>query len=272
MNIQKREIKKFQNTVRSYYRKHGRHDLPWRTNASPYRVLVSEVMLQQTQVPRVLIKFAEFIKVFPTVQKLATSDTSTLLKTWQGLGYNRRALWLREAAIQIVKEWKGKIPSDPSELENLKGIGHYTARAIAAFAFDIPSTFIETNIRRVYLHHFFSDRVGVPDTELMPIIEATLDTKKPRQWYWALMDYGAHLAKTIPNPNKRSRHYSVQSKFQGSQRQLRARILWLVTEKSRSFDELLLETDDSEERLGGVLATMESEGFLKQSRNKFILK
>lgn len=256
-------------TVWDYYHANGRHDLPWRTNPAPYRVLISEVMLQQTQVSRVLIKFAEFTKVFPTIQKLAATDTPTLLKTWKGLGYNRRALWLREAAQQIVTKWKGKVPLDANELESLKGIGHYTARAIAAFAYNQPDAFIETNIRRVYLHHLFPNRTDVPDADILKAVQRTADQKNPREWYWALMDYGAHLKTQIPNPNKRSKAYSVQSKFEGSTRQIRTKILWLVTQEPRTVS--CLRKEISDERFDDVLETLVRDEFVVRKGMKVIL-
>lgn len=260
-------------TVWNYYRAYGRHDLPWRHvsrgTVNSYHVLVSEVMLQQTQVARVLVKFTEFTKEFPTIQKLAATDTPTLLKTWKGLGYNRRALWLREAAQQIVTKWKGRVPSDPNELESLKGIGHYTARAIAAFAYNQPDAFIETNIRRVYLHHLFPNRTDVPDVDILRAVGRTTDQENPREWYWALMDYGSYLKTQIPNPNKRSKSYSVQSRFEGSTRQIRAKILWLVTQEARTVS--FLRKEISDDRFDDVLGTLVSDGFVMRKGVKIML-
>lgn len=202
----KKKIAALKKAVWRFYGEHGRHDLAWRKKPSPYYVLVSEVMLQQTQVSRVREKFTEFIKVFPTLTSLAKSDQVTLLKTWKGLGYNRRALWLRDAAQTIVRDHKGKVPRDPESLEALKGIGHYTARAIATFSYNDPHAFIETNIRRIFIHHFYPSAELVPDSALLPLIEAAVDGSKPREWYWALMDYGAQLGRTLPNANVRSKH------------------------------------------------------------------
>ncbi len=215
----------FQKTIYTHYKKAGRHNLPWRKAISPYKILVSEIMLQQTQVDRVVPKFNNFLKKFPTVKKLADASLVEVLGQWSGLGYNRRGRFLQEAAKAIIRDYKGKIPSDPILLELLPGVGKYTARAVAVQAFDKPYAMIETNIRRVYIHHFFTDSTTVTDAELMPIIEKTFDTKNPRQWVWALMDYGSHLPKIVKNPNRKSKHYIKQSKFTGSIREVRGAIL-----------------------------------------------
>lgn len=220
------EKARFQGLVYGFAKKNGRQHLPWRTKVTPYRVLVSEIMLQQTQVDRVIPKFNAWIKQFPTIPKLASAKTSDVLLAWQGLGYNSRALRLQRAAQAIVKNHKGKIPSNRKELEALPGIGPYTAGAVLAFAYNQPEVFIETNIRRVFIHHFFGNRTEITDSELFPIIEKMIDKKNPAQWYAALMDYGSTLPKQIrSNPNTKSKHYAKQSKFNGSIRQVRGAIL-----------------------------------------------
>lgn len=220
--------KEFKKIVYSYYKTHGRHSLPWRKTVNPYKILVSEVMLQQTQADRVALKFRSFIKKFPTVRALAKAPLREVLLSWQGLGYNRRALYLKKMAEAVTKKYKGKIPSSLLELETLPGIGPYTARAVRAFALNEPEVFIETNIRTVYLHHFFADKDKVRDELLIPLIKKTLDQKNPREWYSALMDYGSHLKKTVPNPSRRSHAHVKQSAFKGSVREVRGKILALV--------------------------------------------
>ncbi len=219
----------FVTLVQKFYATQGRHDLPWRQTHDPYKILVSEIMLQQTQVSRVISKYAEFLKTFPTVQSLARSPLGVVLSAWQGLGYNRRAKMLHQCAQTIVGEYSGMWPQDISTLRSLPGIGPYTAGAVAAFAFNIPSTIIETNVRSVYLHHFFPTDTNVPDASLLPIIAATLDAEDPRSWYYALMDYGSHLKQTIGNKSKQSKHYIKQSKFAGSDRQIRGAIIRTLT-------------------------------------------
>ena len=220
------DSKSFKKLIWNYYRKHGRHDLPWRkTGAGAYKIMVSEIMLQQTQVDRVIPKYTAFIKQFGTIQKLARAEPREVLALWSGLGYNRRALYLYNTAKIITEKYKGKVPSDPEVLQTFPGIGPYTARAIVAFAYNIPHTFIETNIRTVYIHHFFAKKKAVTDTELMKIIKKTLDTAKPREWYWALMDYGSMLKRSQIKVHTKSTTYTKQSKFQGSTRQMRGEIM-----------------------------------------------
>lgn len=184
---------RFRGLVYDYYEKSGRHSLPWRNTRDPYKILVSEIMLQQTQVNRVLQKYEEFLKAFPDVGSLAEASTGEVLKIWQGLGYNRRALNLKRAAEIIKKDFRGEFPETAESLESLPGIGQSTRGAIMAFAFGTPTAFIETNIRSIYIHHFFKGEKNVHDREIMPLIEKTLDTENPRDWYYALMDYGVHL-------------------------------------------------------------------------------
>jgi len=123
-------VQAFRTTVWNHYRRHGRHTLPWRTTTNPYRILVSEVMLQQTQVERVIPYYKTFLRAFPTVQTLAQAPLSRVLTLWQGLGYNRRAKMLHEAAKQVVAQYGGRMPHDAEALETLRGVGPYTARAV----------------------------------------------------------------------------------------------------------------------------------------------
>jgi len=194
--------KAFQKVIWRFFAQNGR-DLPWRRTKNPYKILVSEIMLQQTQVERVIPKYAEWLARFPTAATLATAARATVLTTWRGLGYNRRALALKRAAESIVA--RGKFPREVAEILELPGVGPYTAGAIAAFAFNEPVVMIETNIRTVFIHHFFSDQKNVRDSELLPLIEKTLPRLKPREWYWALMDYGSHLKKEVGNLGRQSR-------------------------------------------------------------------
>lgn len=215
----------FVDTVKKFYSAYGRHDLPWRQTTDPYMILVSEIMLQQTQVSRVRVKYTEFLKVFPSVTVLATAPLGTVLSAWQGLGYNRRALMLHSCAKTLLEELKGEWPHDTPTLRLLPGVGPYTAAAVAAFAFGVPSVLIETNIRTVYLYHFFKNKVEIADKQSLPLIAATLDLDDPRSWYYALMDYGSHLKQTSGNKNTQSKHYTKQSKFSGSARQIRGAII-----------------------------------------------
>lgn len=204
--------------LKAFYKKSARAHLPWRATHDPYRILVSEVMLQQTQVDRVVPYYKSFLKQFPTAQALAKAPLSKVLKAWQGLGYNRRGKYLWEAAKILSKDgWGGKLP----------GVGPYTAAAVQAFAHNKPTVFVETNIRTVFFHHFYSNvlqKTGISDKELLPLVEEALRKSKmqPRDFYAALMDYGSHLKKQGVKLNTKSKHYQKQSKFEGSARQRRA--------------------------------------------------
>lgn len=220
----------FNSMIRDFYTK-NRRPMPWRDEITPYRVVVLEVMLQQTQVSRVLKKFPEFIEQFPDFRSLADASLEEILRVWQGLGYNRRAKYLQGIAREVVGRFGGVLPRDPTDLVTLPGIGKATAGSVAAFAFNQPALFIETNIRRVFLHHLFQDRTDVPDSEILPVVARMMDRENPREWYYALMDYGTYLSGHVPNPNRRSLHYSVQSPFSGSDREIRGRILKILLEE-----------------------------------------
>lgn len=255
-----RQIGRFRKTVMDHYREHGR-SLPWRDTRDPYAILVSEVMLQQTQVDRVREKYAAWMELFPDFRTLAEAPLKKVLGLWKGLGYNRRALNLKKAAQEIVEKHDGRLPRDTASLLALPGIGPATAGDLQAFAWDMPVVVIETNIRSVFIHHFFADHAEkVHDKDILPLIEATLDKKDPRTWYYALMDYGSHLKKTAGNAGRRSRHYAKQTTFKGSFRKLRAEILFMIEEKARSGKEV--EKLAKDPRTGEAIAQLHKEGFI----------
>ena len=213
-------------------------DMPWRDNTDPYWVLVSELMLQQTQVDRVIPKFELFMQTFPDITVLAKAPLSEVLTVWSGLGYNRRAKYLYETARKVVNEFKGQLPNTYTELVSLPGIGPGTAGAILAYSFNEPVTFIETNVRTVYFHHFFDDQLSVSDSELKEIVGATVDTEHPRQWYWALMDYGSYLKKQGAGRNSKSRHYKKQTPLLGSLREVRGLIVKTLAIHDQTYTQL----------------------------------
>jgi len=252
----------FRRMIYAYYRSTLR-PMQWRETSDPYRILVSEIMLQQTQVQRVKLKYAEFISAFPTIHSLAEAPLSDVLQVWQGLGYNRRAIFLKRCSEEVVNRYAGKFPSTVSELQSLPGIGHYTARAVAAFAFGIAEPLIETNIRAVFIHFFFHNGDAVNDREIALLVATTLDRDNPREWYYALMDYGFMLKQTHPNPGRRSRHHTQQSRFEGSNRQLRSRLLRKVLEHPRiTLEKLLMILEVEREAVQRNLDAMQREGFL----------
>lgn len=306
-------------------------DLPWRRTRDPYRIWLSEVMLQQTQVPRVEARMPAWLDQFPSIEALASASTSDVLAAWQGMGYNRRALALHAAAQRIVNEYGGVFPRETRALVALPGIGPATAQGIRAFAFDLPGVYLETNVRTVFLHHFFPDVPGVPDRELMPLIEAacpaapvTADTPRhddmaaldspahrsriaaddasgaaepyampqdaddtPRSWYYALLDYGAYLKKTVPNPSRRSAGYVRQTRFEGSRRQKRAEVVRILLAARAaepgglSLDAIAAELDAFERAAGreqidralvrSILETLEREGFCIRAGQSWLI-
>jgi len=264
------DILEFQETVWEKGRELFR-DMPWREDTRPYYVMVSEIMLQQTQVDRVIPKFNAFIERFPTVEILAKASLGEVLQMWSGLGYNRRAKFLHEAAIKIMGEYSGTFPDTPQGLISLPGIGVNTAGAILAYSFNTPSIFIETNIRTVYFYNFFLEHEEVSDTELRAVVEATIDTEHPREWYWAMMDYGSYLKRQGIGQNNKSRHYKKQSPLKGSVREVRGQILKLLT--TADFDELELRTElVADERFEPALMSLEKEGLISKTNQTFHLK
>jgi len=252
----------FQSFVRRFFRECGR-DLPWRRTTDPYRILVSELMLQQTQVDRVIPRYHAFIDAFPDFSVLARAPQRDVLARWQGLGYNRRALYLHRIAMQVMREHAGQLPNDPAALQRFQGIGPATAASIAAFAFNRPVVFIETNIRRVFLHFFFEGEEDVSDSRILPLVELTLDWDHPREWYNALMDLGTLIAGTTGNANRRSREYVRQSSFQGSDRQIRGEILRMVIVGGPvREDEICTSLDTDTARIERILRALEKEGFI----------
>ena len=230
-------IPKFQKTILTWYKK-NRRDLPWRNTRDPYRILVSEIMLQQTQVSRVIPKYKEFLRAFPSIQALAKAPRSEVLKTWSGLGYWRRALYLQQTAKilcvgDLVSHKKTRFPKNPEELGKLPGIGHYTARALSCFAFNTSEAFLDTNIRRVYLHFFFPKRKNVSDKDILSIAQKAVWKTNVREWHYALFDYGAIVLKN-KTINKRSRHYHKQSRFKGSFRFFRTRAVQFLLSSPES--------------------------------------
>jgi A/G-specific adenine glycosylase len=265
------DIQKFQAYIHRFYENYGRKELPWRQNYEPYHILVSEIMLQQTQVERVIPKFHAFLRAFPNLKDLATAPVSEIIKHWQGLGYNRRVLNLQRAAQKISTDFHGVVPATVEELISLPGIGPYTAAAIQAFAFNYPSVVIETNIRSVFIFHFFHEAYKVEDSALLPLIESTLDTKNPRLWYSALMDYGTYLKTVQSNPTRRSKTYSKQSKLLGSNREVRGKILKALTQQPHiPITELPKATGIEAYRIEKAVNQLLKEGFVESTPNRSI--
>ena len=251
------DYQEFITTVSAFYRESGR-SLPWRQpeadgSFDAYKILVSEIMLQQTQVSRVIEKYHQFLQVFPDIDSLAEASLASVLVLWSGLGYNRRAKFLWQTAQQLAGNPQ---PWSYTDLLACPGIGLNTAAAIEVYAYNQPRIFIETNIRTVYIHHFFRDDAAVPDTAILSLLEKTYDQESPREFYWGLMDYGNYLKATVGNASRQSKHYSKQSKFEGSKRQLRGRVLrCLATENARPGELIDFLADSRAETVIDDLAT-----------------
>ncbi|PID99134.1 endonuclease III [Candidatus Saccharibacteria bacterium] len=261
----------FLKTLWSYYQAYGRHDLPWRVaepdgSFDPYKILVSELMLQQTQVARVVPKYAAFLQHFPSVECLAAAPLGDVLCVWQGLGYNRRAKFLWHAAKAISTA--GEFPVSTAGLMKLPGVGANTAGAIMAYAYNKPAVFVETNIRTVYIHHFAQAGEIVSDDFVRAALTQTLDHEHPREFYWALMDYGTHLKSRIRNIAQ-SKHYTKQSKFHGSKRQIRGTVIRLLSEKPMTLAELRRMIAD--DRCEIVLEELLTEGLIRYKPPQYTL-
>lgn len=284
MQLNKKEIQQFQKIVFDYFTTSGRTHLPWREKINPYKVWVSEVMLQQTQVDRVIPFFNNWMKHFPDIHTLANASQIDVLKYWKGLGYNSRALRMKKSTEEIVQKYNGIFPKEKSEIEKLPGIGPYTAGAIVAFAYNQSTVIIETNIRRVFIHHFFHDQENISDDAILELVEKTLPEKDFRMWYWALMDYGSHLGRTLNiagkkyNPNVQSKHYNKQSKFIGSDRQIRGRILEILLQEKNNEITLIklqkgiIELTTDHERTQRILDQLVLENFITIQNKKIQLK
>jgi A/G-specific adenine glycosylase len=272
MSLSRKRIADFQRTVYRSYRVRGRGDLPWRGTRDPYRILVSEFMLQQTQVARVAGKYESFIRRFPDFASLARSPLRDVLKAWSGLGYNRRALHLRETARLVMSRFDGKLPRDAGALRALPGIGASTAAGILNFAFNEPCAFIETNIRAAFIHHFFPGRTKVADADILPLVERTIDAKDARRWFYALMDYGVSLKRSGPNPSRRSAHHARQGGFEGSDRQARGIIVKALAARPRDERELSRETGLGIARVRSVLPALSRDGLVVRRGKKLHIR
>ena len=275
------EIQKFQKKILQFATANYR-DFPWRNTVDPYEILVSEVMLQQTQTERVVPKYDEWIAAFPTVQSLAKASLTEVLTHWSGLGYNRRARFLQQAAQIVVQKYDGKFPTDAILIDELPGVGEYTAKAVACFAFGAKEVFIETNIRTVFITEFFqndgsaidsvdiTNKKGIDDKTIIPLIEQTVYEKDVRLWYYALMDYGAHIKKEVVNPNRRSKSYTKQSKFSGSLRQARGAIIRQLTKiKTATIEEIAAQEEVDVQKLQQAAALLVKEKMIVKKNEKY---
>lgn len=245
-------------------------DMPWRHDTRPYYVLVSELMLQQTQVDRVVPKFEAFVERFPDVETLASASLAEVLALWNGLGYNRRAKFLHEAAKMILADYGGIFPDALEQLVRLPGVGPNTAGAILAYAFNQPSIFIETNVRTVYFTHFFEGAEKVTDAQLREVVGETIDREHPREFYQALMDYGTWLKRQGGGRLMQSHHYKKQSPLKGSVREVRGEIIRRLAVEDLAHV-ALIRGYESDERFEPALAGLMADGLVEQTDELFHL-
>ena len=266
------ETQLFQAYLQHWYKTYGRHILPWRQTTDPYHILVSELMLQQTQVARVIPKYATFIEQFPTVQQLAGARQEVVVKLWQGLGYNRRALYLHHTS-KIITGQRGIFPRNEEALRQLPGIGPYTASAIMAFAYNARTVMVETNIRTVFLYHFFAGQADVADVQVRLLVKQTLPTQNYREWYAALMDYGSYLKEVLPNPSRKSKHHAKQSLFATSQRKVRGEVIMLLSKQDEMvIGEIARHITGIKAHLPLALKGLEKDGFISIKGETVTLK
>lgn len=244
--------------------------MTWREDTRAYYVLVSELMLQQTQVPRVVPKFEAFIAAFPDEKALAAATLADVLKLWQGLGYNRRAKFLHQAAQMIVNEFDGAFPETPEDILRLPGVGKNTAGAILAYAFNQPAIYVETNVRTVYIHRFFTDNFAVDDKQIIELLETTIDRENPRAFYQNLMDYGSWLKAQGVRNISQSKHYKKQSPLKGSVREVRGQIIAALAAGAMSEDDLRQHAA-ADERFESALEGLLKDGLVEYSRGRFRL-
>jgi A/G-specific adenine glycosylase len=260
-------------------------DYPWRETTDPYPILVSEVMSQQTQLDRVVAAWKDFLDEWPTVEALAAADRADVVGFWtdHSLGYNNRAKYLHEAAGQVVSEHGGKFPETPDGLQELMGVGPYTANAVASFAFDNGNAVVDTNVKRVLFRAF-----DVPDDDpsFERVANELLSPGKSRVWNNAIMELGGVACRKTPHCDEGSCPWRAwchayergdftapdvptQPSFEGSRRQMRGRVVSVL----REYEELTLSQlgprirvdyggEYGEEWLQGLLSDLEDDGLV----------
>lgn len=263
--IAQNKINNFHSKLFSWFSE-NKKDYPWRKTTDPYHIMVSEFMLQQTQTSRVVPKYLSFLDKFPTLESLANADNRDVLELWSGLGYNRRAIWLKEASQKILS--LGSFPKDPKELKKIKGIGDYTSRAIIIFAYNENIATVDTNIRRIFIVEGFATE-ETKQKELFEVAEQLLPKNNSREYHSALMDYGNVIltsAKTKIKPK------TVQGKFEGSDRQYRGRIIkYLTSHLIATKEEILKNCSVPEERIDSILSKLVKDRLIKKEKENFTL-
>ncbi|MDY6769142.1 MAG: A/G-specific adenine glycosylase [Candidatus Nanohaloarchaea archaeon] len=277
------DVEQLQDELLDWYQENKR-DLPWRRTDDPYEVLVAEIMLQQTQVSRVVPKWEAFLDRFPTVEELADAPLGDVLELWDGLGYNNRAKYLKQAAEQVVDEFGGEFPRDPEQLEELQGVGEYTANAVASFAFNNGGPVFDTNVRRL-LYRFHG---AAGDDELKAFHEQIFPEGESRVWNNAVMELGAEVCvdgtprcrecpwrqdcTAFRKKNFETPDIQSQSSFEGSWRQYRAKVLKLLMDAALDRDAIEEELALPDEYdLDELLAELQEEGMIEETGGEYRL-
>lgn len=262
MKLKKDRIAKFRKIIFDWWQTH-RRDLPWRRTHDPYKIFVSEVMLQQTQVLRVIPKYVEFTETYPTASSLAKAPVADVLRIWKGMGYNRRALYLKRAAEAVVNDYGGRFPKSEKELRKLPGLGTYTAAAILVFAYGENVALVDTNIRQIITHFFFHDKKQ-KEKIIQEVADALVPAGKSWEWHQALMDYGALELKKVPGAVKK------QKPFKDSDRFYRGRIIDRLREGNvRDFillKELQHAYDKPEDDLLRIVESLIKDGLVEREK------
>ena len=267
MGISNEKIVKFRRKVFTFFKNHGR-DLPWRMTEDPYKILLSELMLQQTQVSRVITYYTSWVQRWPTIQLLATASRHEVLQAWMGLGYNTRAIRLQKAAQIIVKEFQGDVITAMNNYKAIPGVGRYTSQAVLIFAANADLATVDTNIRRIFIHEFSLPET-VSEKTIWGLAQRCLPKGRSRDWHNALMDYGAlHLtARKTGIPPK-----TKQPRFEESDRQLRGRIIRLLLQKDQGFAQIKKLFEVDEPRLQIILDKLAHEGIISRKNDRYHLK
>jgi A/G-specific adenine glycosylase len=260
-------IQEFQKKVLSFYKKNGRM-LPWRETTDPYKILLSELMLQQTQVNRVIRYYESWIARWPTIHALASASRVEVLQAWMGLGYNTRAMNLHKAARKIVTQFDSDVLEAMRQYKEIPGVGRYTSQAVQIFATNADLVTVDTNIRRIFIKEFHLPET-VSDKELWMLAERCLPNGRSREWHNALMDYGAlHLTAQKTGIKSKTR----QSRFEGSDRQLRARIIRILLQNDESLMNISRILNVERTWLQRILEKLISEDIILKKNNRYYLK
>jgi A/G-specific adenine glycosylase len=250
-------IQRFQKKVLSFYKKYGR-DLPWRKTTDPYKILLSELMLQQTQVNRVVPYYEKWIARWPTLDTLASASRVEVLSAWMGLGYNTRAVNLHKTVQKIVTEFDGDVVQAMKYYKKLPGIGKYTSQAVQIFSTNADLVTVDTNIRRIFIAEFHLSE-DISDKDLWEYAEQCLPKGRSREWHNALMDYGALF---FTSQRTGIKPKTQQSPFEGSDRQIRAAILRFLLYDPSSFETIHRALCVEKGRLRKILGKMVDEELL----------